>query len=678
MDLNTRFAYSRWDGTQRVFELDEGAVMDEMADSLIAHGDVHRALRDLFQRGFRSADGERMAGLRDLQERLRQQRQQQLERYNMDSVIKDLEERLDQVIKIEREGIDRRLQEAREELAQSSEQEQSDRHRLMDLLQQRADRNRERLDELPESLGGTVRALQQYDFIDPEAQHQFQELMDMLRRQMTQNVAEQMRDQIKQTRPEEMATLREMMRDLTRMMREKLTGLEPDFEGFMQRWGAMFGDKPPQSFDELLEMLQRQTGQTQSLLDSMSPEQRQALFEAMNAVMDDETAREVAELGMNMSQLYPANDFRQHYPFLGEESLTLDQAMGLMGELQSMDNLEQELESVMRQGNVRDLDLAEMERLMGQEARQEVERLQRLVRDLEEAGYLQWKGDKLKLTPQGIRKIAMKALREIFAQLRKGETGHHELHARGSGGERADDTKPYEFGDPFELDLQKTVINAVLRNGAGTPVHLATDDFEVHRTEHLTRAATVLLLDQSRSMGLFGSFVAAKKVALALYALVKSRFPRDQFFIIGFSDYAIPLKGEDLPEMSWNAWVSGTNMQHAFMLSRKLLSRYKGATKQIIMITDGEPTAYLEGDRPYFSYPPSYRTVQETLKEARRCTQDDIVINTFMLETSHYLLDFVDRLTRANRGRALYTTPGKLGEYVLVDYLSNRKRRVVS
>ena len=551
----------------------------------------------------------------------------------------------------------------------------------MDLLQQRADRNRDRLDELPESLGGAIRALQEYDFIDPEAQHQFQELMDLLRRQMTQNVAEQMKDQIMQMGPEEVATLREMMRDLDRMMREKLTGLEPDFEGFMQRWGAMFSDKPPQGFDELMEMIQRQTGQTQSLLDSMSPEQRQALFEAMNAVMDDETAREVAELGMNMGQLYPADDFRQHYPFLGEESLTLDQAMELMGELQSMADLEQELESVMRQGNVQDLDPAEMERLLGQEARQEVKRLQHLVKELEEAGYLQWKGDKLKLTPQGIRKIAMKALREIFTQLtqlRKGETGHHELHARGSGGEQADDTKPYEFGDPFELDLQKTVMNAVLRNGAGTPVHLATDDFEVHRTEHLTQAAAVLLLDQSRSMGLFGSFVAAKKVALALYALVKSRFPRDQFFIIGFSDYAVPLKGEDLPEVSWNAWVSGTNMQHAFMLSRKLLSRYKGGTKQIIMITDGEPTAHLEGDQPYFSYPPSHRTIQETLKEARRCTQDDIVINMFMLETSHYLLDFVDRLARANRGRALYMTPDKLGEYVLVDYLSNRKRRVVS
>ncbi len=678
MDLSSRFAYSRWDGTQRVFEMDEGAIMDELADDLMAHGDVRRALRELFQRGLHGPEGRQTAGLKEMLERLRQQRQQQLERYNMDSVVKDLQERLERLVQAEREGIDRRLQEARGQLNATERGERAERQSLMELLQQRADRNREQLDELPEGMGGAVRALQDYEFMDPEAQRQFQELMDLLRRQMTQNVVREMKDRIQRMDPREMTELREMMRDLNRMMREKMTGLEPDFEGFMERWGPMFGENPPQSFDELMGMLQHQMGQTQSLLDSMSPEQRRELFEAMNAVMDDETAQEMAELAMNLGQLYPMDEMRQHYPFLGEENLTLEQAMELMGELQSMDDLEKELQSVMRQGNIQDLDPQEVERLLGEEARGELERLQRLVKELEEAGYLQWKGDKLKLTPQGIRKIAMKALREIFAQLKKDQPGHHELHARGASGELADETKPYEFGDPFELDLQKTVMNGVLRNGAGTPVRLTTDDFEVHRTEHATQAATVLLLDQSRSMGLFGSFAAAKKVALALYALVRSRFPRDQLFIVGFSDYAVSLKGDDLPEATWNAWVSGTNMQHAFMLSRKLLSRYKGGTKQIIMITDGEPTAHLEGDRPYFSYPPSYRTIQETLKEAKRCTQEEITINTFMLETSHYLLDFVDRLTRATRGRALYTTPDKLGQYVLVDYLTNRKRRVVS
>jgi uncharacterized protein with von Willebrand factor type A (vWA) domain len=133
---------------------------------------------------------------------------------------------------------------------------------------------------------------------------------------------------------------------------------------------------------------------------------------------------------------------------------------------------------------------------------------------------------------------------------------------------------------------------------------------------------------------------------------------------------------QDLPELSWNAWVSGTNMQHALLLARKLLSRQKVASKQIIMITDGEPTAHLEGGHVYFSYPPSFRTLEETLKEVKRCTQEGITINTFMLESNSYLMDFVDQMTRINKGRAFYTNPNDLGQYVMVDYLRNRRKRI--
>ena len=178
-------------------------------------------------------------------------------------------------------------------------------------------------------------------------------------------------------------------------------------------------------------------------------------------------------------------------------------------------------------------------------------------------------------------------------------------------------------------------------------------------------------------MGLFGSFASAKKVAIALDTLIRSRYPRDHFWVLGFAGMAAEIKSEDLPYIMWSGG-SGTNMQHAFASSRKLLAPYRDCMKQILMITDGEPTAHIEGGRPFFSYPPTYRTIQETLLEVRRCTNEGIVINTFMLETSHYLLDFIDRLTRINRGRALYTTPGELGQYVLVDYMTNRSKRVRS
>ena len=677
MTFASNYRYSAWDGTQEPFDPDAAALLEEIADDVLEYGDVRRALRDLMRRGMRDEDGKQMPGLRDLMDRLNQRRQQMLQRYDMDSIAKDLQEKLDDVLKTEREGIQRRLDEAHEQMEGMDETEAAEHSSLMEMLQQRADRNREKLDHLPPSLGGSIRELQEYDFMDPEAQAKFQELMDSLRKQMLGNVASDMKNSIEQMSPEQMAAMREMMRDLNQMMRDRLNGEEPDFDGFMDKWGEMFGANSPQNFDELMEMLAQQMGQMQSLLNSMSPEQRRELFEAMNAAMDDATAAELDQLAQNLGQLMPMQQFQDDYPFFGDEDVTLDQAMQVMGEMQSMDQLEAQLQEVMRRGDIDQIDPDELERILGQDAREDLDRLNELAKRLEQAGLVKRNGDKLELTPAGIRKIGQKALRDLFSDLRKGRSGQHELDARGSGGEHTDDTKKYEFGDPLEIHLHKTVMNAIERSGAGTPVKIKVEDFEVRRTEHTTQAATVLLIDQSRSMGLFGSFASAKKVAIALDTLIRSRYPRDHFWILGFAGMAIEIKSDELPYISWSGG-SGTNMQHAFATSRKLMAPYKDCTKQILMITDGEPTAHIEGGRPYFSYPPTYRTIQETLREVRRCTQEHIVINTFMLETSHYLLDFVDRLTRINKGRALYTTPDQLGQYVLVDYMSNRTKRVHS
>lgn len=671
------YRYSQWDGSQEPFEADADALLDALAEDVIDHGDIRRALRDLIRRG---ADGDdtRLPGLNDLLERLRSRRGQTLDRYDPDSVMRDLKERLDDVLQTERSGMERRLSEIEENLANMSGEEAEQAQKLRDLFKQRADRNRERLDQLPESTAGALRELQEFDFIDPEAQRKFQELMDELRKEMLGSVASEMREQIENMDPEQMALMREMLRDLNQMIRDKLDGLEPDFEGFMDKWGAMFGDDPPRSFDELMEMLARQMGQMQSLLDSMSPEQRRELFEAMNAAMDPETADELAELAANLGQMMPFNEFAEQRLFQGEESMTLEEAMNVMGELQSMDDLEAQIRQAMRRGDLDELDAEMLEALLGEEARQDLDRLAEIAKRLEEAGYLRRDGDRLELTPAAVRKIGQKVLRDLFGELRKGRAGDHELAIRGSGGEHTDETKPYEFGDPFEIHLHRTVMNAIERQGVGTPVKVGIQDFEVKRTEHMVQAATVLLIDQSKSMGMFGSWGAAKRVALALEALIRGKFPRDRFWMVGFSDYAVPIKTDDLPTLTWNMWVSGTNMQHAFAMSRKLLAPYKNCSRQILMITDGEPTAHLEGTRSYFNYPPTYRTIHETLREVRRCTAEGITINTFMLETSYYLLDFIDRVTRINNGRALYTSPGKLGQYVLVDYLNNRKRRIVS
>ena len=670
------FRYARWDGTQRIFELDDEEVMDELSEDLIAHGDVRRALRKLFERGMRGREGDNLEGLRQLRERLGDRRQENLQRYNLDSMFDDIKERLKEIVRTEREGIDSRLQEARAQAAQSSEADPDQMQKLMEMLEQRANRNRERLDNLPESPSGAIKELSDYDFMDPEAQRQFQELLDMLKQQMLQNTFQNMKQQLQGMTPRDMAGLQQMLQDLNQMLHDRAMGRDPDFQQFMDQYGSLFGDNPPRDLDELMDQLAHQMAQMQSLLDSMSPEMRRELEGMMESLLDPETMDEMAELAMAMQQLYPMDDMRNQYPLLGEESLTMEQAMELMGQLQGLDELERQIQDVMQRGNIDDLDLDKVEELLGEEARRAVEQLNRVTEMLEQAGYIKRKGSKLELTPRGIRKIGQKVLREMFAELKKDRLGQHELQTRGNSGEDTGETKPYEFGDPFDVDLRRSVMNSITRGGPQVPVSMAVEDFEIRRLEEVTQSSTCLLLDQSRSMGMFGSFTAAKKVALALSALIQGQFPRDKFYVIGFSDYAVELKGEELPEITWNAWVSGTNMHHAFMLSRKLLSKQKVGIRQIIVITDGEPTAHLEGGRAYFAYPPSLRTIQETLKEVKRCTAEGITINTFMLESSHYLLDFVDKMTRINRGRAFYTTPGKLGEFVLVDYLNNRRKRV--
>ena len=673
--LNSPYLYSRWDGSQNIFGADAEEVMDHLSNELMAHGDLMRALREMMRRGMQDRDGQQMPGLRDLMQQLREQRQQQLEQYNMDSVIEDIEKRLEEVLTQERQGINRRLEEAQEQIRQAEGAERTEMEALNRVLEQRALRNLEKLDALPESTGGAIRELLDYDFIDPEAQRLFQELLDMLRGQAAQNISQDMVNNLQNMSPEHMSALQEMFRELNQMLQERAQGGQPDFQGFMDRFGEAFGPNPPQSLDELLDQMMQQMSQMQSMMESMSPEARREMEEALSAAMDPGVARELAQLASWMEQLMPMDNLRRQYPFLGDDSLSMDQAMELMKHLQESDDMARSLQEAIRTGDLDNVDPDKLAELLGEEARRTWEQLNELLEALREGGYIT-EGDEPSLTPRAIRRIGQKALREVFLSLQKDRLGDHELTSRGDAGDNLTDTKPYEFGDAFQLELQATVKNAVLRAGPGTPVGLSKKDLEVYQSESQTRAATVVLLDQSRSMGLCDSFYAAKKVAMALYALIHMQYPRDSLYVIGFSDYAREIKEEELPKVAWNTWAPGTNLHHALMLSRKLLSREKGCTKQVLLITDGEPTAHLEGDRSFFNYPPAYQTIMETMKEARRCTQESIVINTFMLESSYQLVNFVDQLTRINQGRAFYSSPDRLGEYVLVDYVNNRRKRV--
>jgi uncharacterized protein with von Willebrand factor type A (vWA) domain len=664
------FRYSRWDGSQDVPDPDADDLLEAMSDDIMSDGDLWSALRRLFQQGAQTKQGPKMPGLQDLVNQLRKRRQQELQRYDLGSALEDIKKKLDDILKTEREGMERRLADARErrEKGEITPEQQSQ-------LEQMAAQRRQALDALPKDAGGRVRGLQSYEFMDPDAHRMFWELMQSLQQQMLQPFMQGMQQSLQNMSPEDMARMREMLRDLNQMLRERAEGGEPDFQAFKDKWGQNFPGA--ESLDQLLEQLGQQAAQMQSLLNSMSPGQRRQLQDMMQSLFakDERLEAEMAQLAMNLADLMPIDEMARRYDFQGDREVTLKEAMKLMEELQKMDELERQLKRVRDPKDLEGLDPAEVERLLGDQAARELERLQDLTRKLEEAGYLERQGDRLELTARALRKIGDKALRDIFAHLKRDRFGRHAVERRGAGGDRTDDVKPYEFGDPFLLDLRETLMNAVERQGAGTPLRLAPADFEVFRTELSTQAATVVMLDMSRSMIFNGCFLAAKKVTLALNALIRGQFPRDQLHIVGFSLYAREFRAEQLPGLASSEWSVGTNMHAGFQLARRLLGRQKGGNKQIIMVTDGEPTAHMEGTEAEFAYPPTRRTIQETLKEVQRCTREGITINTFMLERSEMLMAFVEQMARINRGRAFFATPERLGEYVLVDYVGSKRRR---
>ena len=684
------YRYSQWDGSQDIPPLDPDDILAGLTDDLMNFGDLQHALRNLLQRGMRNPMGQRMQGLRDLLQQLRQQRRQTLDKYNLASVFEDIQKRLEEIVGLEKETLSRKLDEAQkgmesgesamkafEEALKPTGQEPTadEQKRLAEMLKNIVEKKQNFLENLAEDAGGRVKELQEYEFMDPEAGAKFQELMEMLKKTMMDSFFKDLYSQIANMSPEDMARMKEMLRDLNKMLSERMAGGEPDFDGFMQKYGDLFGDTPPQNIDELIEQMQSGIAAMQSLLDSLPPDMRRQLQDLlMDKVGDPDLQRELNELAINLDIL-GGQEMQNQYPFRGDEELDLLQAMNLMGDLQGMDELEKQIERTQYGGDLDEIDEEKLRELLGEEAADTLKQLKDFLEVLDQAGYIRRKGNNWELTPRGVRKLGEKALGEIYTQLKKAAYGKHQEKDKGRGGERADETKPYEFGDPFHLNLSETIMNGIFREGPQVPVHLQESDFQIYRSETLTTTATVLMLDLSWSMALRGSFQAAKKVALALHNLIKTQFPKDSLYVVGFSAYARELKAEELPYVRWDESVLGTNMHHALMLAQKMLARHTAETKQIIMISDGEPTAHLEHGRSYFAYPPSPITIRETLKEVRRCTQKGIVINTFMLDRNYYLKEFVNQIAKMNKGRVFYTTPERLGQYILVDYVAQKRKR---
>ncbi|MGO9028158.1 MAG: vWA domain-containing protein [Acidimicrobiales bacterium] len=666
--MTWQFDYRRWDGTQDGLVDDTDSILKELTDDLLANGDLQEAIQRMLNRGWRTPDGQEVEGLRDLLDRLRLEREEQLDRGDLGGSYRQVAAELQEVLAEERSGIDQLEEDARH----SGDQ------RRQEVTDEVATERRMQLDLMPPDLAGTVRELQRYEFVSSDARQHFEELMERLREEVARTYFEQMSGSLANPDPEQLARMRDAFDGLNRMLEQREAGapLDPTFEEFMERYGDLFpGD--PADLDELLEQLAARMAAAQAMWNSMSPEQRSQLQGLAESLLEDMDLRwQVDRLAANLQKAFPDAGWQERYRFSGDQPLGMGDGTDAASRLRDLDDLEAFLRSASSPASLSEVDLDKVAKHLGEDAARSVDRLANLAKQLADAGLIDQREGRYELTPAGMRRIGQQALSDLFGQLTKDRVGNHRTSWSGSGHDREETTKPYEFGDPFNLDLSRTVHNAVRRSGSGVPVRLTPDDFEVIETEALTRSATVLLLDLSLSMPMRDNFVPAKKMALALHTLITTRFPRDYLGLVGFSEVARVIEPEDLPTVSWD-YVYGTNLQHGLILARKMLAHQPG-TKQIILVTDGEPTAHIVpydggvGYDVFFNYPPIPETLEVTLAEVMRCTRSNITINTFLLDPDRALWGFVDQLSRINRGRTFSTSPDELGDYVLVDFLRHK------
>ncbi len=692
-----RARYTRWDGSQRLGGMGADELLDALSEDVLAEGDLDDALRRVLEDGLPGGrDRAGLTGLRELLRRLAGRRRDLLDRHGLDDVLGDLRRQLQEITDTERQGIERRLAEAGEVpggAADSPGDEAGTRRAAVDsmrrMLGNLARRHRAALDALPEDVGGRIRALQDYEFLDPAARDAFQQLLERLRGRMLDSTFRGLADRLKATTPQELRATREMVRDLEQLLQDRLAGGSPDASRFLERFGDSFPGA--RNLDDVIEQLAERMAAMQSLLRSLSPGQRDELGSLMDALLRDDRLRyDLARLASLLDRVLPEG-LGVPFPFRGGDDIGVEQALDEIATLQQMDRLGDVLAGAGEPSALARVDPEEVRRVLDDESAEDLAALQQAARALEEAGYATRDGDRLELTARGQRRIGQRVLDKVFGRLGRDAFGGHRLARVGRTGERTGTSSPYEFGRAFDLDLRGTLDRAVAREfsvpagdaseappelGRRLPVRLEPDDFRVHDAEETTSASTVLLLDMSRSMLLRGCFVAARKVAIALDALIRTRYPHDTLHVVGFASVAREIPPGALTSLSWHGHEYGTNLQHALLLARGLLARGSPANRSIVVITDGEPTAHIEDGRVEFNYPPTRRTIEETLREVARCTRDGITINTFMLERSRALGEFVDRVTRMNRGRAFYASPERLEEFVLVDYLDRRTRYV--
>ncbi len=662
-DPHGRFRYGPWRGGRDPLAppYDLRAALDKIGEDVLSAGTVRDALRELMQRGL---DGR--GGLDKLAQRLRKLRAAARKRGDLGGTLDQIRAALDQALAAEREqlaGMD------------------GDDHRLAEM----------ELETIPDDVAGAVRALSDYQWRSPEAKQTYDQITQMLQREVLDAQFAGMKQALEGQDPEAMQRVKDMLADLNTLLAKHARNEDTTdaFADFMDKHGEFFPEQP-EDVEELIDALARRQAAAQRMMSSLSPEQREQLAQLMQqALSDADLASEMAQLSDNLRALRPGLD-RSSPTGMGQggQPLGYGEAVEAVAELADLEALSQQLSQSDPGSTLDDVDVDLLEKRLGRDSVADLQGLRDLERELERQGYLTRTDEGLKLTPRSLRRLGQTALKRVFAQLEASGRGDHDDRRTGSADERTGLTRPWEFGDELPLDAPRTVANALRRSAGSLPairraglpspggaVQLAVEDFEVIETERRTTAAVALCVDLSYSMVQDGRWGPMKQTALALNHLIETRFRQDSLQVIGFNRYARRLTPLQLAEVEPD-WIQGTNLQHALMLAARHLRRHPDAEPVVLVVTDGEPTAHLAEDgEAQFQWPTTSATLRATVAQVDELSRYGATLNTFMLGEDPGLARFVDAIARRSGGRVFTPDIGRLGEYVVSDYLQARRGR---
>jgi uncharacterized protein with von Willebrand factor type A (vWA) domain len=623
--------------------------LDEIGRDVMNGSSPRSALEEVLRRGTRNTQG-----LDDLMRRLWERRREIQRRHNLDGTLRDVQRLLDEALEAERRELfpnpsdDARFREAQ-------------------------------LDALPAGTAAAVRELANYDWQSSEARQKYEQIRELLGRELLGSRFEGMKEALQNTTPEDVARINEMLTDLNALLAAHAQG-RPDvpqlFDEFMAKHGEFFPENP-QNVDELIDVLAQRAAAAQRMLNSMTPEQRAELMElAQQAFGGPQLAQQLAQLDAQLQALRPGEDWSGSERMSGDDPLGLAEGARAMSDLAELDALAEQLAQSYPGARLEDIDLDALTRQLGDEATVDARRLTELERQLREQGLLERAPDgSLRLSPKALRQLGQTALADVLRTARG--SGERDAANAGAAGELSGSSRLWQFGDTQPWDVPRTVRNAVLRT-AGSPrdgsVKLDVADVEVAETEHRARAAVALLVDTSWSMVQEGRWLPMKRTALALHQLISTRYRNDALQLITFGRYAGVVELPELIGME-GAWEQGTNAHHALLLAGRHLRRHPDAQPVVLMVTDGEPTAHLEPDgTAEFSYPPEPVTLRKTIFEVDRLAKLGASLTVFRLGDDPRLNAFVDLLARRSSGRVVAPDLDGLGAAVVGDYLRTRRK----